>query len=286
MKFPFLAQRVFNTPLAITPGKAEVIMAALAERLGVAKFYGEDGQLRDMRAFELMEEDSAPERGYSVVAGVAVIPVSGTLVNKLGTLQPFSGMTGYDGIRANLSMALADPAVKGVALDIESPGGEVSGCFDLADEIYAARGAKPIWSILSEYAFSAAYALASATDRIIVPRTGGCGSVGVICMHVDMSKALDKAGVAVTVVRYGKRKAEGNEVEPLTDDVLARIQADVDESGKLFVETVARNRNMTTAKVKDTEADTFLGAAGVKVGFADDVMSPAEAFNSLLTELG
>jgi ClpP class serine protease len=74
------------------------------------------------------------------VAGVAVIPICGTLVQKLGSLRPYSGMTGYDGIRQAFLTALADPEVNGICLDIDSPGGEVAGCFDLVDEIYNARG--------------------------------------------------------------------------------------------------------------------------------------------------
>ena len=157
-------------------------------------------------------------------------------------------------------------------------GGEVAGCFDLADEIFACRGRKPIWAILSENAFSAAYAIASAADRITVPRTGGTGSVGVICLHVDFSKALATAGIAVTLITYGARKAEGNEYEPLSDGALERFQADIDRMGELFCETVARNRGLAVAQVRAMEAGTFLGAAGVDNGLADVVAAPDEAF--------
>jgi signal peptide peptidase SppA len=207
-------------------------------------------------------------------------------VQKLGTLHPYSGMTGYDGLRANLSMALHDDAVRAVVLDCESPGGEVAGCFDLVDDIYAARGDKPMWAILTEHAYSACYAIASAADRIVVPRTGGTGSVGVICAHVDFSRALDAAGITVDLITYGDRKADGSEYSPLSKEARARFQADVDRMGDLFVETVARNRNLSTAKVRSTQAGTFMGAAGVDVGFADAVLSPHEAFRSLLAELG
>jgi signal peptide peptidase SppA len=281
---PHLAQRLFNTPLAITPGKIEIIMAALADRFGLAKLFRADGQVVMFDAFDMGEP--ASDKGYKVVEGIAIIPITGTLVQKLGSLHPWSGMTGYDGIRANLSMALADAAVRAVVLDIESPGGEVSGCFDLVDSIYAARDKKPIWSILTESAYSAAYAIASATDRIIVPRTGGTGSVGVICAHVDFSKALSAAGIAVTLITYGEHKADGNEFEPLSTAALERFQADVDAMGDLFVATVARNRNLSPASVRKTQAATYLGAAGVEIGFADAVMAPDEAFHSLLVELG
>lgn len=284
--YPHLAQRLFNTPLAITPGKIEVIMAALADRLGLAHVLRPTGETVSLGDFDLSVESEAPERAYEVVEGVAVIPIEGTLVQKLGTMRPYSGMTGYDGIRANLSMALHDDAVRAVVLDIESPGGEVAGCFDLVDDIYGARGDKPMWSILTEHAYSAAYAIASATDRIIVPRTGGSGSVGVICAHVDFSRALDAAGITVELITYGDRKADGNEYSPLAKEARARFQADVDAMGNLFVETVARNRNLSSAKVRSTQAGTFMGASGLEVGFADAVLSPHEAFRSLLAELG
>ena len=118
-------------------------------------------------------------------------------------------MTGYDGIRQAFSAALADPAVKAILFDVDSPGGEVAACFDLADEVYVARGVKPMWSILSEHAFSAGYALASAADRVIVPRTRGTGSIGVMMMHIDWSAVLDENGLKVTFIHHGARKVDG-----------------------------------------------------------------------------
>jgi capsid assembly protease len=285
--YPHLAQRVFNTPLALHPEKAEIVIAALADRFGIARLFRQNGTVV---AFADEDYGEAPAgdtcRGYEVVADVAVIPVQGTLVQRLGTLRPYSGMTGYDGIRLNVMAAIADPSVKAICLDIDSPGGEVAGCFDLVDMIADARGIKPIWAVLNERAFSAAYAIASAADYVTVPRTGGTGSVGVIYMHVDMSKALGQAGIEVTLVTYGARKADGADVLPLSKEARARLQADVDQVGELFVATVARNRGMSAAAVRRTEATTFLGAQGVEIGFADAVMAPDEAFRALLERLG
>lgn len=285
--YPHLAQRLFNTPLALLPSKGEMVMAALADRFGIARLFRAGGQpvtLSDALDGDFSSPRDSPS-GYDVVAGVAVIPITGTLVAKLGKLRPYSGMTGYDGIRANISMALEDPAVRAIALDVDSPGGEVAGCFDLVDAIYAARGHKPIWAILSESAYSAAYAIASACDRITVPRTGGTGSVGVICMAVEFSRALESAGVTVTIFMYGDRKADGNEYSPMEKAARERFQADVDAMGELFVQTVARNRALAVSRVRSTQATTFLGASGVEIGFADAVMAPDEAFRSLLAEL-
>lgn len=286
--FAHLAQRLFNVPLAIRPEKAEIIMAALAARLGITQLVRVNG---DVLAFDGDEFGAGPRggqdeaHGYDLIEGVACIPISGTLVQKNGSLRPSSGMTGYDGIRQNLMVALGDDAVRAIVLDIDSPGGEVAGCFDLADAVYAARGVKPIWAILSESAYSAAYALASAASRVIVPRTGGTGSIGVIYMHVDMSKFLAKEGITVTVLQYGARKADGSDVVPLAPEAKQRFQADIDRMGDLFVATVARNRRLTASAVKTQEAGTFLGPAGVAAGLADAVMAPDAAFAALLQSL-
>lgn len=289
-RFPHLAQRVFNRPVAILPEKAEVIMAVLADRLGVTEMFRPGSQIKPAAWFddddwEPREPTAAETRGYEIVAGTAIIEISGTLVQKTGSLQPFSGMTGYDGIRQCFLNALADPEVAAIVLDIDSPGGEVSGCFDLVDTIYQARGAKPIWSILNESAFSAGYALASAADRITVPRTGGVGSIGVVCCHVDWSKALSGAGIAVTFIQYGARKTDYCSEKPLSADARDRLQEEIDTMGRLFVDTVARNRNIAASVVQATEAATYLGAAGVDANLADAVMAPDAAFRALTASL-
>jgi signal peptide peptidase SppA len=282
VNLPHLAQRLFNTPLALHPRKAEVVMAALTDRFGLTRIQSMSDWDDDDDSFSRQARDT----GYDVVEGIAVIPIQGTLVQKLGTLRPYSGMTGYDGIRACFLQALNDGEVKAICLDIDSPGGEVAGCFDLVDEIYAARGSKPVWAILSESAYSAAYALASAADKIIVPRTGGVGSVGVIVMHVDWSQKIKNDGLQVTIITYGDRKAESNPYEPLSETARKAIQSDIDEMGRLFVSTVSRNRGITEKTVRDTEAACFLGADGVQLGLADQVASPDAAFRDLLQLVG
>ena len=283
MNLPHLAQRLFNTPLALHPRKAEVVMAALTDRFGLTRIQSmSDWADDDDSAFTRQARDT----GYDVVEGIAIIPIQGTLVQKLGTLRPYSGMTGYDGIRACFLRALNDSEVKAICLDIDSPGGEVAGCFDLADEIYAARGSKPVWAILSESAYSAAYALASSADKIIVPRTGGVGSVGVIVMHVDWSQKIKNDGLQVTIITYGDRKAESNPYEPLSETARKAIQSDIDEMGRLFVSTVSRNRGIAERTVRDAEAACFLGGDGVQLGLADEVASPDAAFRDLLQLVG
>ncbi|EPP7682813.1 S49 family peptidase, partial [Yersinia enterocolitica] len=111
MNLPHLAQRLFNTPLALHPHKAEVVMAALTDRFGLTRIQSNtDWADEEDDFFSRKGRDC----GYDVIEGVAVIPIQGTLVQKLGTLRPYSGMTGYDGIRASFLTAMNDDAVKGI----------------------------------------------------------------------------------------------------------------------------------------------------------------------------
>lgn len=266
---PQLVQRFVNRPLALEPAARAVVMEMLRGPAGLT----------------MPGVDARPvDRPYELVAGVAIVPIRGILVH--GTGCWWWDETDYGRIAAKLLTALDDPQVSAVALLIDSPGGEVAGCFDLADAIYAMRGVKPIWAILDESAYSAAYALASAADHITVPRTGGAGSIGIVTMHVDITAALEQVGIKVTTVQYGERKTDSYPTTPLSEAAQKRLQADIDQLGELFVATVARNRGISADRVRETEAGTFLGEAGIAAGLADSVMSPGDAFLSLVATLG
>jgi capsid assembly protease len=278
MNLPFVAQRMLNTPLLILPQKLEVIAGVLQDRLGVSQI----ARLGAWAEDDEVVKTGPPDQGFDSPGGVAIISVSGTLVQKSGYLRPFSGMTGYDGIRHAYSAALTDPSIKAIVLDIDSPGGEAAGCFDLADHIYANREVKPTFSILSEMACSGGFALASATSWRFIPRTGIAGHVGVVVAHSDMSKALDSAGIKMTIIAFGAHKADGNPYEPLPELVRSDIQAQVDFLGQLFCATMARNLGLTEKQVQNTEARVFTGQDAVDIGFADEVASPSDAFSQIL----
>ena len=295
MEFALLAQQLFNTPLAIHPRKAEIAIAALAEQLGITQLARMDGSLVPAAMEDDEEFVSSPSRsrrtdpGYDLIGGLGLIPVTGTLAQKTRSLRPYSGMTGYDGIRQSFLTAMCDDDVKMPVFDLSSGGGAIAGLFDLVDTIYEARGTKPIAAILSESAYSAAYVLASAVDpgRVFVPRTGGTGSNGVICMHLDMAEAYSKAGLKVTFITSegADRKTDGHSEIPLSDAAYAAIKADVDAMGDLLHETVGRNRGLAASAVRGQKAATFMGAAGVAAGLADAVIAPDAALRALLAEV-
>ena len=208
--------------------------------------------------------------------GLAIIPVYGFL-----TYRAAYGYTSYEAIRAQFQNALADPTVKNIVFNINSPGGEVAGAFDIVDEIYQARGQKPIYAVFNEEGFSAAFAIASAADKRYISRTGATGSVGIVSMHVDQSGMDAQRGLAYTYIYAGGHKVDYSSHGPLAPEALALAQEDINATYDLFVNTVARNLGMTPATVRATEASIYQGKKAVDVGFADAVMS----WNQFMTKL-
>ncbi|WHZ12174.1 MAG: Phage head, head-tail preconnector protease C / Phage head, scaffolding domain Nu3 [Burkholderiaceae bacterium] len=269
---PHLAARLFGVPLAIHRPKLDVILAVLGPRVGLSDLAAAPGYTPPQR-------DSSATFGSP--PGVAVIPIHGTLVRRTVGLEAESGLTSYAGLTAQLDAALGNPAVLAILLDIDSPGGESGGVFDLADRIRAASQIKPVWAVANDMAFSAAYALASAASRVFVSRTGGVGSIGVIAMHVDQSEKDAQDGIHYTAVFAGDRKNDLNPHAPISSEAHAFLKAEVNRIYGLFVETVARHRGIEASTVRDTEAGLFFGQAAVAMGLADAIGT----FDDALTQL-
>ena len=291
-----IAQRAFNTPLMVDPAKAMAFLSGLGPRITGQEitFHRVDVDVSDQTGValparaSLFGNDLAQHhqrngtQPYAVVDGIAVIEIAGTLVHRGAWIGQSSGLTSYEGIAAQLQAALADPGVRGIALDIDSFGGEVAGAFDLADRIRAARAQKPVHAFVAEHALSAGYVLASQADRIILPRTGAVGSIGVVALHTDMSGALDQKGIAVTLIHAGAHKIDANPYQPLPEAVHGQMQRELEVVRFLFAETVAAGRGdrLTHAAALATEAAAFRGADAIAAGLADDLADPVTAFRS------
>lgn len=270
---PHLAARLYGVPLAIHRPKLDVILAVLGPRIGLADLAAPSG-------FTPPQRNTSP--AATQTPKVAVIPIHGTLVRRTVGLEADSGLISYAGLTAQLDAALASPDVAAILLDVDSPGGESGGVFDLADRIRAASSIKPVWAVANDMAFSAAYALASAASKVFVSRTGGVGSIGVIAMHVDQSEKDAQDGVRYTAVFAGDRKNDLNPHEPISSEAHAFLKAEVNRIYGLFVETVARHRGIEPSTVRDTEAGLFFGQAAVAMGLADAIGTFEDALSQLL----
>ena len=287
-----IAARTFNTPLLIEPSKAMAFLSGLGPRIlgrrvdigdengGLESTFVPPARASILAGGMLDDYRQHGEAPYPVVDGIAVIEISGVLIHRGGWIGQSSGQTSYEGIAAQIEAAANDPAVRGLALEIDSFGGEVAGVFDLADRIRAIRATKPVWAFVAEHAFSAGYALASQATRILLPRTGALGSIGVVVMHADLSGQLDQDGMQVTLIHSGSHKVDGNPYEPLPAEVRNGIQREIDVLRFLFAETVAAGRagRLSQDAAMATEAATYRGADAIAAGLADEVTDLARGF--------
>jgi HK97 family phage prohead protease len=265
---------VASTPWAILPEKLATIHAILEMRAN-------GGQMteREIRAAMMGAKDNAPQ----TVNSVAILPVYGTIAQRMDLFMEFSGGTSCQSLSAAFRAALADSSVKAIVLDVDSPGGTVSGVPELAAEIMAARGTKPVIAVANSMAASAAYFIAACADELVVTPSGEVGSIGVYSGHEDMSEMLEKAGVKITLVSAGDFKTEGNPYEPLSDAARADMQSHVDGYYKMFVAAVAAGRKTTIADVLENfgQGRMLMAKDAVKVGMADRIGTLDEVLASL-----
>ncbi len=252
---------ISNRPMLMTPGALDVLMAAAHNgRMDSAV----DSQFKDATG-------GSPDDLIDVEDGVGFLTIRGPLFQRWGIEAWWYGGMSYDVIGKAFDKLVNDAAVTRIVLDIDSPGGMVSGCFELAERIYAARGTKPIDAVANDSAYSAAYAIASACDRIHLPNSGGAGSVGVCWRHVDMSRLDDRMGLTYTYVFAGSKKVDANPHAPLSESALADNQAEVDRLAEMFVGMVARNRGLSPDAIIALQAGCLFGPAAITAGLADAI---------------
>lgn len=292
---PHLACRVFGTPLLIAHAKLDVILSVLLPRMSLSPDLHPT-----VRDSPINIASTVQPGGIAIAAstidltamdavhtGVAVIPIYGSLVKRTVGLQVESGLTSYASIADQIDSAVADPLVSGIVLDIDSPGGEAAGVFELARRIRAAAQQKPIWAVANDAAFSAAYAIAASAERVFITETAGVGSIGVIALHVDQSARDATDGLRYTAITAGEHKNDFSPHEPLSVQAHASLQAEVDRLYTIFTDQVAQMRGIKPQAVRSTQAALFFGEDAVKAGLADGVLSldtaVAEMKNHLLT---
>jgi len=275
--------RILNQPLMMEPGYAKTFISGLANRFNISNLYDMNGEVLGREKLRVRAGSYSPgrdrDRPYRVEDGIAVLPIDGTLVNKFGYMQPSSGMTGYDGILARASDAFNDPEIRGVLMDMDTPGGDVAGCFDCVASLrkMAAESEKPFWSLGYDMYASAGMALASATDRRLITSTAVAGSIGVIMAHASMEKQLAEKGIEVTLIYAGAHKADGNPYQKLSEDVYKRFLAKTESLRGDFAQIVATNTGISLEQVLATEAQSYRGSDAVQVGLADEVVNGNEA---------
>lgn len=184
----------------------------------------------------------------SRVQNIGVLGITGPIFPKANLMTELSGGTTVAQLRQDFRSMMADDAIDAILLDVDSPGGFSEGIMEMADEIFAARDQKPIYSIANANANSAAYWLASQASEMYATPSGQVGSVGTYMVHTDKTDAQEKMGVKRTVIKAGRFKAMLD--EPLTAENRGVLQSFVDEVNDGFIAGVARARGTEVDDVR------------------------------------
>lgn len=267
--YAHVLRAVGSQPWAILPEQLDIIVDVLTMRAAGEHFSEQELEQRIGAARRPQRAPVAGEQG----GGVAVIPIHGTIIPKANMLSEISGGTSIAGLRSMFREAMASSQVGAIVLDIDSPGGMVDQVPEMAAEIRAARGPKPIIAVANTTMASAAYYLGSQADEVVVTKSGRVGSIGVLSIHEDRSKAEEGRGVASSIISAGKFKAEGNPFEPLSNEARQHLQKMVDTFYGMFTNDVARARGVEVSAVRDGygQGRMELARDAVKVGLADRV---------------
>ena len=212
------------------------------------------------------------------------ITVSDPLLNKAEFFDGMLCVDGYDRIEAAFARAITDTDCAGILFEIDSPGGMVSGCFELSEKIREWATIKPIVVHCSGLLCSAAYSLASGATQIIAQRTALIGSIGVVYGRLDVTDMNKKEGVKIDFIKSGNQKTWGNPETPMGDAELAAHQTEIMQLANMFFEEVGAGRGMDIAAIQDLQAGTFLTQTAIDHGLADDIGDLAFAL-ARITEL-
>jgi len=279
MKQSYVLQAFTETPWAILSSTLIVLEEIVVRHVSGEKLSSEEIQTRIHGAVRPAERR---------VNSIAVLPLFGTIFPRANLMTDMSGATSAERFGAQFAELVKDPKIDAIVLDVNSPGGQVGGVEELSKQIFDARGQKPVVAVVNHLMASAAYWIGTAADEIVVSPSSEVGSIGVFAVHQDMSAALDKAGVKVSLISKGKFKAEGNPYEPLGEEARAAIDARVGDYYESFVNGVARNRGVKPAMVKNGFGEgRVVGAQqAIELGMADRMGTLQETIDRLFQAKG
>lgn len=221
----------------------------------------------------------------NVGGGIAVLPLYGIMSQRASMVSELSGGggTSTEAFTQALRAALADDSIGGIIIDIDSPGGSVFGTAELAAEVFAARGSKPIYGFVNSLCASAAYWTGSQCEQLFMTPGGQAGSIGVYMQHVDESAALDAEGYKVSFISAGKYKVEGNSLGPLDDEALGFLQSQVNAYYSSFTSAVAKGRAAPVASVREGmgQGRCLLATDALAAGMVDGICTMDDVISKM-----
>lgn len=283
-KYERITAALFGEVWAITPNKLQAIVDVVSSRVADTDGTNDFISIPKIEFQGYSDVSASSGELFQRAGNAAVIPVMGTIAQRMSLLTASSGGVSTESIGRKVEAAANQSNIDQIVLHIDSPGGSVFGVQELADKVFQARQKKPVIAVADSLAASAAYWIGSQASEFVVTPGGEVGSIGVIAMHLDRSEANEKAGIKPTFIFAGEHKADGNMEEPLSDSALSRMQYRVDERYNVFIDAVARGRSVDSGTVRETfgKGQVITAKEALSLGMVDRVAT----IDTVIKELG
>lgn len=280
--------RFYAKPLALEINTYEAI-----ERLLHARARGHRLPKADAEAWKAATPYGSPTPSAHEAGQRAVISLYGPIVGRVGPMEAMSGLTGSKTFASLVRQAADDKTVDSIILDIDSPGGEAAAVDEPIAALEYAQTLKPVTAVTQGMMCSAAYWIGVTANEVIASPNSMVGSIGLIYTHEDWSKANEQAGVKVTHLVVGDKKALGNTDEPLGDDAKNEIRRLATDYYEAFVAHIAQARNRSVAAVRNEWADGRVETGRIahqlgmvdKLGTLEDLLTPTTPAAASVTQV-
>ena len=207
---------------------------------------------------------------------IALIPINGPITDTgiISGLIPKKGISASKIIN-NLERADKDPSIKGIIININSPGGTVVASQELAEKVKKIK--KPVVALLEDTAASGAYWVASAADVIVAHPMTITGSIGVTGPYLGFSGLMEEYGIAYQRFVSAPYKDIGSPYKEPTKDERKILQYNIDKIHNYFVKEISKNRNKDLSFFGN--GAFYLGVDAKKLGLVDYIGTKELAIN-------
>lgn len=178
--------------------------------------------------------------------------------------------TAAEDIRQQIEEADADPSIKAILLQVDSPGGDGVAAEDVATALKHAT--KPTVALISDQGVSGGYWAATGAQVIFASANSSVGDIGVTQSYLDQTKQDEQNGLTFIPLTAGQYKDMGNPDAPLTPEEKALFQRDLNIEMQGFINSVAQNRNLSVASVTAiADGSSMLGQMALQDGLIDKI---------------
>ncbi len=207
---------------------------------------------------------------------IAHIELTGVIVSHAPGSFMDSGFTDATEIIKLIEKADKNPDIKGILLEVNSPGGSGVASWEIVEALDRVNKTKVAW--IREGGASGAYWAASATDHIVASPISLTGSIGVIASYIDFAGTLERYNASYQRLVSGKYKDMGTSLRHLTDKEEKMFQEKLDKMRDFFIDSVAQHRDMEREDVAGlAEGQLFLGTEAKELGLIDSLGGKEDA---------